>query len=169
MSESQSFSQALNLAYFYLKFRPRTEREITRYLEKKKNNFTSEIIKKVIAQLKEQGYVDDEKFIKLFITQRNKLKPKSTFALSRELQQLGVNRELIDAFFEQNQQNEANLALLALQKKIQTFSRLDSKTRFKKAISFLLRRGFSYEVAKETYCLVWNSLDNINTNTRKLG
>jgi len=164
---SDSFSQALNLAYFFLKFRLRTEKEIVKYLERKKNNFTPEIIEKVVTQLKEQGYVDDEKFIKLFVTQRNKLKPKSAFALSRELQQLGVDRDLIDAFFEQNPEDEKNLAFLALQKKQQTFSRLDPKTRFKKAISFLLRRGFSYEIAKKTYYLIWNSLDNINTTTRK--
>ncbi|PIY72210.1 hypothetical protein COY87_02145 [Candidatus Roizmanbacteria bacterium CG_4_10_14_0_8_um_filter_33_9] len=164
---SDSFSQALNLAYFFLKFRLRTEKEIVKYLERKKNNFTPEIIEKVVTQLKEQGYVDDEKFIKLFVTQRNKLKPKSAFALSRELQQLGVDRDLIDAFFEQNPEDETNLAFLALQKKQQTFSRLDPKTRFKKAISFLLRRGFSYEIAKKTYYLIWNSLDNINTTTRK--
>ena len=164
---SDSFSQALNLAYFFLKFRLRTEKEIVKYLERKKNNFTPEIIEKVVTQLKEQGYVDDEKFIKLFVTQRNKLKPKSAFALSRELQQLGVDRDLIDAFFEQNPEDETNLTFLALQKKQQTFSRLDPKTRFKKAISFLLRRGFSYEIAKKTYYLIWNSLDNINTTTRK--
>jgi len=155
---SDSFSQALNLAYFFLKFRLRTEKEIVKYLERKKNNFTPEIIEKVVTQLKEQGYVDDEKFIKLFVTQRNKLKPKSAFALSRELQQLGVDRDLIDAFFEQNPEDETNLAFLALQKKQQTFSRLDPKTRFKKAISFLLRRGFSYEIAKKTYFLVWNTI-----------
>jgi len=164
---SDSFSQAVNLAYFFLKFRLRTEKEIVKYLERKKNNFTPEIIEKVVTQLKEQGYVDDEKFIKLFVTQRNKLKPKSAFALSRELQQLEVDRDLIDAFFEQNPEDETNLAFLALQKKQQTFSRLDPKTRFKKAISFLLRRGFSYEIAKKTYYLIWNSLDNINTTTRK--
>lgn len=162
MSESQYFSQALNLAYFFLKFRLRTEKEIVKYLERKKNNFIPEIIEKVITQLKEQGYVDDEKFIKLFVEQRNKLKPKSAFALSRELQQLGINKELIDAYFEQNPENESNLALLALQKKQQTFLHLDPKTRFKKAISFLLRRGFSYEIAKKTYFLVWNSISNIN-------
>ena len=168
MSNSQSFSQALNLAYFYLKFRARTEKEIIRYLERKKeHHFTPEVIEKVITQLKEQGYIDDVNFIRLFVSERNKLKPKSAFALSRELQQKGINKELIDAFFEQNQQDETNLAFLALQKKQQTLSRLDPKTRFKKAISFLLRRGFSYEIAKKTYYLIWNSLDNINTTTRK--
>lgn len=146
-----SFSHALNLAYFYLKFRVRTEREMIRYLERKKNNFTPEVIEKVITQLKEQGYINDEKFVKLFVAERNKLKQKSAFALSLELQKLGINRELIDAFFEQNQPDETNLALIALQKKHQTYSRLDSKTRYKKAISFLLRRGFSYDIAKKTY------------------
>lgn len=151
MSESQSFSHALNWAYFYLKFRPRTEQEMVKYLERKKNNFNSETIEKVIVHLKEQGYVDDEKFIKLFISQRNKLKPKSAFALSLELQKLGVNRELIDEYFQENPQDETNLAYAALQNRINSFSRLDSKTRYKKAVSFLLRRGFSYDIAKKTY------------------
>jgi len=153
MSDSQPFSQALNLAYYYLKFRLRTEKEIIRYLENKKNNFTPEIIEKVITQLKEQGYVDDEKFIKLYVLQRDKLKPKSAFALSHELQKLGINRELIDVFFEQHPQDDVNLAQIALKRKKQSYSRLDSKTRYKKAISFLLRRGFSYELAKNAYNL----------------
>ncbi len=54
-SEEEKF---LNLAYRYLSYRPRSEKEVVDHLTKKKVN--EKTITKIVARLKEQNYLDDE-------------------------------------------------------------------------------------------------------------
>lgn len=157
MSDSQSLSHALNLAYFYLKFRPRTESELLRYLKRKKNSLSENVIQSALSTLKQQGYIDDDAFIGLFVSERGKLKPKSTRILSHELQQKGVSKELINNYFSTHPIDEETAAQNALSKKINNLKIMLPKERYKKTISFLLYRGFTYEIAKKTYYFFFSS------------
>src|SRR3989339_531746 len=145
----QQISKALSLAYFYLKFRPRTEQEIVRYLEKKsiRFHFSEVVIKTTIETLKEQGFINDKKFVELYVENRILLKPKGIFLLRYELAKLGIAKDLIEEYFSTSQTEDLTLAEDVLRRRINTYAALDSKTRFKKAVSFLLRRGFSYDIA----------------------
>lgn len=145
--------KALSLAYFFLKFRARTEKEIERYLEKKspRFHFDTATIEETIKQLKEQGYIDDKKFVGMYVKDRTLLKPRSTFLLRRELTHLGISKDLIEEYFSQNITDESVLASNTLNTRRTSLLRLDEKTRFKKAISYLLRKGFTYDVAKKAY------------------
>lgn len=145
--------KALNLAYFFLKFRARTEKEIERYLEKKspRFHFDTATIQETIKQLKEQGYVDDKKFVGMYVKDRTLLKPRSTFLLRRELAHLGISKDLIEEYFSQHETVDSTLALKTLNARKTSLLRQDEKTRFKKAISYLLRKGFTYDVAKKAY------------------
>jgi len=146
--------KALSLAYRYLSFRPRTIIEVKKHLEKiaEKYMFSAADIEATIELLKDQGYLNDLEFIKSFVNSRNLLKPKSQRVLEMELRKLGVEQTDIDIFFSETPTDEAQLAQKALHKKIKSLSLIpDKKIRFMKAISFLQRRGFSYDVAKQTY------------------
>ncbi|OGK63103.1 hypothetical protein A2334_00085 [Candidatus Roizmanbacteria bacterium RIFOXYB2_FULL_38_10] len=153
----QQISKALSLAYFYLKFRPRTEQEIVRYLEKKsiRFHFSEVVIKTTIETLKEQGFINDKKFVELYVENRILLKPKGIFLLRYELAKLGIAKDLIEEYFSTSQTEDLTLAEDVLRRRINTYAALDSKTRFKKAVSFLLRRGFSYDIAKKAYQTVF--------------
>ena len=142
--------KALNLAYFFLKLRARTEKEIERYLEKKSPRFHFEgnTIQETIKQLKEQGYINDKKFVSMYVKDRTLLKPRSTFLLQRELSHLGISKDLIEEYFSEHEMDESALALKTLNMRRTSLLRQDEKTRFKKAISYLLRKGFTYDVAK---------------------
>lgn len=150
---ADNFQKALSLVYFYLKFRPRTTVEIIRYLEKKsiRFHFDEKTIVAVVDDLKEQGLLDDTKFISLYVKNRLLLKPRSVFLLKRELSHLGIANDLIEEYFAIHRTDETALAQELLRRKINSYSRLDNKTRFKKAISYLLRKGFTYDVAKKAY------------------
>ena len=152
MNKDEQFHKAINYAYFYLKFRNRTEKEISRYLEKKAKRFywTETTIAEVIKTLKEQNLIDDKKFTQWFINQRNLYKPKSGFVLKNELFKLGVDKELVDQYLSDHPQNEEELAYKTLRPRWQRFTTLSSRERFKKASQFLLRRGFSFEIVKRT-------------------
>ncbi len=143
----------LNKAYFYLKFRPRSEKEVREYLYKKvkTTHWSREAADKIIEKLKSQELINDEKFIDWFVRNRTTLKPKGERMLRRELLQKGINAELIDNFFSKNIVDEESLALQILEKRWPRYKNITPQKRFEKAVSFLLRRGFSFDTAKKTY------------------
>ncbi len=150
---SKNFSRALNLSYFYLKFRLRTEKELRDYLKKKSEKFSylnADIIDKVLMNLKEEKLIDDLAFTEWFVLQRVRSKPKGEFALKQELLRFGINKDLLDDYFLQNPLNAQQDAIKALDRRWSLYSRLEKKKRFEKAANFLLRRGFPFDVAKKT-------------------
>jgi len=146
------FQKALNFAYFYLKFRPRTKKEITKYLEKKsqKYHFSPDLIIKAIQYLNKINLINDTDFVSWFIDQRNCTKPKSKFILTAELMRLGIKKDLIDRYFSEHEIDEFALAKQALTKRKTLLNNINDKKGYQKAFNFLLRRGFSYEAAKKT-------------------
>src|SRR3990167_4606871 len=114
----------LNYAYFFLKFRPRTKKEVQDYLLKKikKGHWSTDDVEKAIKQLEEQNLINDKEFVRWFIEQRNTSKPKSQFVLKGELLRFGITKELIDNYFIEYDQPEDDLALRALQSRWRRFS-----------------------------------------------
>ncbi|MBI5127268.1 RecX family transcriptional regulator [Candidatus Roizmanbacteria bacterium] len=143
----------LNKAYFFLKFRPRSEKEIRNYLYKKvaKTHWSRDDAEKVIEELKEENLIDDKKFIDLFVRDRTALKPKGKKLLIRELKLKGIADELIEKYFSENEVDEEKLALQILSKRWPRYKSLTSQKRFEKAARFLLSRGFSYELVKRSF------------------
>ncbi len=152
MSDTQDLQALLNYAYFYLKFRPRSKKEVRDYLYKKieRRHFSRDVANQAIKNLEEQDLVNDKNFIVWFVEQRNLSKPKSKFALKSELLRFGISKDLIDDYFLNNELPEDELALKALKPRWQRYSSLPSVKRFEKAASFLARRGFSFEIIKNT-------------------
>ncbi|MCX7955535.1 MAG: RecX family transcriptional regulator [Patescibacteria group bacterium] len=146
----------LNKAYFFLKFRPRTEKEIRDYLCKKiiKTHWSRDDVEKVIEKLKEQGLIDDEKFVEMYIKNRLLLKPKGKNLLKKELILKGINNDLIEKYFSLNQIDEENVAFAILKKRWSRFKNLDFKRKLEKSLRFLVSKGFSYETAKKTFELL---------------
>lgn len=147
--------KALALAYRYLSFRPRSIKEVEIYLVQKARKYpiTPGEIQAAIEILKDQGFLNDTEFIKSFVNARNSLKPKGKRMLILELKKSGVSSEDIDQFFSNNEAaDEGTLAVEALKRKMKALAMIaDEKVKFTKAVSFLQRRGFSYEIARQAY------------------
>lgn len=141
----------LNKAYFFLKFRPRTEKEVRDYLYKKVSttHWSREAAETIIEKLKEQELIDDKKFLEWFIRQRTALKPKSQRLLTRELGQKGVPENLIAEYFSSNSLDEEGLAFSILEKRWPRFKGLNRQKRYEKAARFLMSRGFGYDILKQ--------------------
>jgi regulatory protein len=139
-------------ALYFLKFRPRTEKEVYDYLLKKikSTHYSTDDVEKVIEKLKEMDLLNDKKFIEDYVSFRSKNNPKSKKVLILELRKKGVTENLINEYFSQNQVDEEELAFLLLKKRWPRWAGIDKKKRFKKAFDFLARRGFSFEIAKKT-------------------
>jgi regulatory protein len=136
---------------YFLKFRPRSEKEISDYLKKiiKKKNLSDIDFQKVIATLKEQRLIDDKNFIDWFLQSRLSGKPKSQWLLKKELLRFGVDENLIDECLSKLKINEKELIEKIIQTHPRIFANLSNEKNKLRAIRFLQRRGFSYEAIKK--------------------
>ncbi len=152
MIDQDLLQKALNQAYFFLKFRMRTEKEIRAFLSKKaeKYHWPTEVVNQALMILKEEKLIDDRQFIKIFVNQRKALKPKGEFVLRNELLRLGIDKQLVDEYFFNHPLDEEELAYKTLLPRLARFNGFPGEKKFQKAVDFLRRRGFSYEVAKKT-------------------
>lgn len=149
---SQDVQKALNYAYFYLKFRPRSKKEIVDYLTKKAVRFgwPKEAVEKAVEDLIKEKLIDDYQFIDWYINAKSKSKPKSRYLFTQELARYGIQKDLSDEFFDKNPIDEDVAVVRALQSRWSRWRTLDKQERYKKAAGFLLRRGFRYDQIKKT-------------------
>src|SRR5205085_30680 len=85
------FQHALDLAFRYLNRRDRTEVEMRRYLEDKRIEPSQ--IEGVLSSLREQGYLDDERFARRFAEDKRALEHWGAERIERRLLARGIDRE----------------------------------------------------------------------------
>lgn len=143
----------LNIAFFYLKFRPRTIKETRNYLYKKvrTTHWSHEAVDKVVDHLIELKFLDDKAFIDYLVNSRTKTKAKGIYAIKQELNKFGVERELVDEYFADIEIDENELAKKTLTSRWERIKSLPRQKRFEKSISFLQRRGFNFETSKKAF------------------
>ena len=141
----------LNMAFFYLKFRPRTIKETRDYLYKKvrTTHWSHVAVDKIINHLIERKFLDDQEFVRYLVESRTRTKVKGVFAIKQELSRYGVEKELIDEYFAKTEINEEALAEKILERRWPRLKTLTVQKRFEKAINLLARRGFNYETSKK--------------------
>ncbi len=153
MIDDIAFQKLLDVGIRLVSFRPRSKKEFVDALQaacKKRHIVDISIIDNVLLRLTELGYVDDEKFTKWWIDQRNQFRPKGWRALSFELQQKGIDRTLVQTVHQElenkdTSQEEINAATL-VQKASVKFQKLSLKEQKMKLYSYLQRRGFESAV-----------------------
>ena len=150
MDSSQIFERYYNLSLRFLSYRPRSEKEVIDYLRKKK--ISENVISQIMAKLSEYKFIDDKKFTQFWIEQRTKFKHKPTWVIKLELRQKGINQELIEEVLSTiDDTKDADLisAKKLAEKKLDFYRNLEPSKRREKVISFLLRKGFSYDIVKK--------------------
>lgn len=142
----------LNYAYFFLKFRIRTEKEIVIYLTKKakKLQIDEQLFEQVCQELKEQDLINDQKFVQLFVDSKIRQKGRSEKYFNFELAKKGIDQSLIDQYFSDSPLDQLSAAVTNLEKKWSAYSRLEPQKRKQKAIEYLSRQGFPYAIIKKT-------------------
>lgn len=153
MEESEGRQKLLNYAYFYLNIRPRTEKEVRDYLLQKAKKFSlsPEHINGILGRLRELALLNDQAFVRWYVEGKFASSSKSSFLLRQELQRLGVAKDILDEYFAGRSLDEMAPARAALALKWRRFATISDKSeRFQKAASYLVRRGFSYDIVKKT-------------------
>lgn len=128
--------------------RPRTVREARgRLLEK---GFPPEAVQGALAWAVEGGILDDRLFARLYAEDRLLSRPCSRRLLARELRERGVEASLADeaARGALPELSERDLARRALEGRLRLWGGLPPEEGARRAAAFLLRRGFSADVAR---------------------
>ena len=151
------FNQALNL----LSYRSRSALEMTRYLEGK--GYAPTTLQAVLVRLEEEGLLNDDRFAKEWIENRNTFRPRSQSQLKAELRFKGLAESAIDSAIEESGVDDATLAMAAARKQVRRYHSPDYETYRKKLGNALLRRGFSYATVNETLRTLWNEMQPTET------
>jgi regulatory protein len=145
---TQNIEKLLQKSLKFIAIRPRSQKEISVYLQKKSSKNQGKR-KLVLAELSKLGLIDDEAFVDWWLEQRATFRPKGKKALMMELRLKGIDRDLIEDFLSEKV-DEENLARKAALKKIASLKSLSSEAQREKLIGFLSRRGFNWNVIKKT-------------------
>lgn len=149
------FSRYYNLALKYISYRPRSEKEVYDYLEKKSknsSNLTNEIILQIMAKLQGYKFINDEEFVKFWVEQRINYKNKPLRVIEFELSQKGVSKDLINEFLENyknNGETDLESAKKLAERKLHFYRNLDETRKKEKVRNFLLRKGFSFDIVRK--------------------
>jgi regulatory protein len=144
------FEKFYKAAIRFLSFRPRSEKELSDYLMKKKcDDLTA---KRIIESLTRDKFLNDEEFVRWWVEQRTILKPKASRVIKFELKQKGISKDLIDSFFENEESSTSDFtkALALAEKKMVRLVKLEDKRKiYEKLGRFLASKGFDWDTIKE--------------------
>jgi regulatory protein len=149
--------QAHEAALRYLDYRPRSVREMRLHLQGK--SVEPDVIDEVVERLSDVGLLDDHAFARYWIENRRDFRPRGQRALRMELRQKGVPDDIIDEALRVGQgHSEDEAAYQAAQAQARKMRTLDPAEFRRKLEAHLLRRGFSYDIAREAAARAWNEL-----------
>lgn len=151
-NESQ-FGKLYTRSLEYSLVRPRSQRELRDYLYRKtrdtrtktgdiKKGVSVELTERVFNRLLEKGYLDDTKFARFWVENRNLRKGSSLRKLRTELQAKGVDRTIIDEVFVDSDRADSDELEKIIAKKAY---RYDDQQKF---MAYLMRQGFNYDDVK---------------------
>jgi regulatory protein len=134
------------VAYRFLNFKPRSEKEVRTKL--KGHKLSDESIDKILDSLKEFKFVNDEQYAKMYIESKVSLKPEGRRSLKIRLAQKGIGKETSEKTVEENYTEETEFQkaldlVTKYQKKVKAKTAIEKK---QKCYKHLLSKGFSYDL-----------------------
>lgn len=158
LKRASEFGKLYQRALEYALLRPHSQKELRDYLKKKtlsrtirvknkktgeyqtklKEGFDASLVEPVLARLIERGYVDDERFARLWVENRSVRKGVSQKKLRLELQAKGVAQDIIENCLSEGVRNEQEELAKVIARKAKKYP--DEQ----KLIQYLLRQGFNY-------------------------
>lgn len=123
----------------FLRLRERTAREVRDYLTRR--GHAPEAIRATLAELREEGFVDDRRFAVVYLRDRQRLRPVSLAAVRRDLAARGVSREVIEEALAASDPpwEDARLAAELLARR---WTRWPAEERERRGARLLRSRGF---------------------------
>jgi len=145
-----AYQQALN----FVSYRPRSSREVFDKLAGK--SYDRDVAVEIVDLLKDQHLLNDVEFARMYVRDRLKGKPMGRSLLRKKLMEKGISFQLSDRVLKEyvTDDDEEAAAKALLTRKLRAsatrFSKMDTLTRQKRLMEYLLQRGFSFEIASKT-------------------
>ncbi len=154
LEEESQFGKLYARTLEYSLMRPHSQREVKDYLYRKtrdtrtkegavRKGVSQQLTERVLERLLQKGYVDDEKFARFWIENRNLRKGSSMRKLSAELSAKGVDRTIIESLLGESDRDDKTELQKIIEKKR---PRYDDEQKF---MAYLARQGFSYDDIKD--------------------
>jgi regulatory protein len=134
------------VAFRYLNYKPRSEKEVrTKLLQKK---ITEKTIDEIITSLKDLKFIDDVNYAKMYVESKVTLKPEGSRVLKMKLAGKGIEKELSQKTVEENypEETEIKKAKDLINKYSKRVKAKNSADKKQKIYRHLLSKGFSYDV-----------------------
>ena len=151
LTEIQDFAQfsyGKNLALYHLSFKARTEKEVREYL--KKYDIEDTIANQVIANLKDENWINDRQYTYAIINANQLSGDKGPYLLSQKLAQKGVPKSTIENVLKDFDFTE--VAQRVAEKLLKKYTgKLPARALQDKIIQNLTNKGFSYSDAKSAF------------------
>lgn len=137
----------------YVLMRPRSQREMRDYLYRKtrdtrtktgniRQGVSKELTERVFQRLLDRGYLDDEKFARFWVENRQLRKGISLRKITAELQSKGISPEVTASMYTESERSELDELRKVVAKKAYRYS--DQK----KLMAYLAQQGFRYDDIK---------------------
>ena len=163
LTEIQDFAQfsyGKNLALYHLSFKARTEKEVREYL--KKYDIEDTIANQVIANLKDENWINDRQYTYAIINANQLSGDKGPYLLSQKLAQKGVPKSTIENVLKDFDFTE--VAQRVAEKLLKKYTgKLPARALQEKIIQNLTNKGFSYSEAKSAFDNLDSQVDQETT------
>lgn len=159
--QAERGSKAWNAALQLLAVRPRSERELRDRLRRKE--FEPEHIDAAIQRLRDLELIDDAHFAELWISNRQKLRPKGASALRQELRAKGIDRQTVDEVIAESidQDDERAACEQVARQALRRYADVADWPTFQRKLGGLLqRRGFRFDTIKPIIYQLWQEVQN---------
>lgn len=154
LEEESQFGKVYTRALEYALTRPRSMKEMREYLYRKtrdqrtktggiKKGVSVALTERVFQRLEQKGYLNDEKFARFWIENRNVTKGTSMRKLTAELRAKGVESGIVEMLLHASDRDDKSELEKVIAKKRNRYA--DDQ----KFIAYLARLGFRYDDIKE--------------------
>lgn len=145
--EQTPYERTLARAFRLLSAKPRSEAELRARLSEKEWA-DAENVERVLARLKELGYLNDKHFAASYTASRLTAKPLGRNRLRRDLQRKKVAPQVTEQALNEayGEGREEELIEAAIRKRLRLKGRPTTREETKKLYDYLLRLGFGYDL-----------------------
>lgn len=141
------YQKTLDKLLRFAMVRPRSEKEVTDYFRRKKVH--ESLYEKLLEKLTHLELIDDLKFAKWWVDQRQNFKPKTKRILKIELTKKGIVKEIIDNVLGETVVDEEKMAKDLIERKAYKWKGLEPREAKQKKSQYLAGKGFSWDLIEK--------------------
>ena len=160
MSDDRQYQKARDAALRLLTHRPRSESEVSIRLAQR---FPEDIVDRVVASLREQSFLNDDEFARLWTESRDNHNPRSAAAIRRELLEKGVSKAIAEeAVADVDDSDGAYRAAVKFSRRL---AGAEYESFHHRLWGHLQRRGYNATVSRQTATRLWEEVgEDSNTS-----